>query len=329
MGWENSESEDLRREKPPQPLGNEPDFERQLVERMSYEFLREQRRNRRWGIFFKFLAFGYVSVLLILSFPSVWKQGPFSAEKVTALVDVQGVIAHGSEANADAIVTGLRAAFKHGATAGVILRINSPGGSPVQAGYINDEIYRLREKYPDTPIYAVIEDICASGGYYIAAAADRIYADKASIVGSIGVRMDGFGFVDSMEKLGIERRLMTAGENKAFLDPFSPLQEKHLAHVQTLLGEVHEQFINTVLKRRRYKLADNPEIFSGLFWTGERGLELGLVDEFGSSGYVAREVIGAEKIVDFTPKDYSLARILNRVGASMVSAFTGTSRFPW
>ncbi len=329
MGWENSDSEDLMREQPHQSSGKQPDFERQLVERMSYEFLREQRRARRWGIFFKFLAFGYVSVLLILSFPSVWQQGPFSADKVTALVDVQGIIAHGSEANADAIVSGLRAAFKNEATAGVILRINSPGGSPVQAGYINDEIFRLREKYPDIPLYAVIEDICASGGYYIAAAADKIYADKASIVGSIGVRMDGFGFVESIEKLVIERRLMTAGENKAFLDPFSPLQEKHIAHVQKLLGEVHEQFINTVLKGRRDKLADNPEIFSGLLWSGERGLELGLVDEFGSSGYVAREVIGAEKIVDFTPKEYSLERILKRVGACMVSRITGTSGLSW
>ena len=328
MGWEDPGSELPEPEKT-SASRNAPDFERQLVERMSFEFLREQRRSRRWGIFFKFLAVAYVTLLLVLYTPSLWQHGLFGADRVTALVDVQGVIAHGSDASADTVVTGLRAAFKNKATAGVIMRINSPGGSPVQAGYINDEIFRLRQKYPKIPLYAVIEDICASGGYYIAAAADKIYADKASIVGSIGVRMDGFGFVDSIEKLGVERRLLTAGQNKAFLDPFSPLQEQHVAHVQELLGDVHEQFINTVLKGRRDKLADDPEIFSGLFWTAERGLELGLVDEFGSSGYVAREVIGAEKIVDFTPKDYSLEGIFRRAGASLIAWAIRTNGISW
>ena len=328
MAWENSGSESPEPEKTPPPA-NAPDFERQLVERLSFEFLSEQRRSRRWGIFFKFLAFAYVTLLFVMSAPSLWQYGPFGSDKVTALVDVQGVIAHGSDASADRVVAGLRAAFKNKATAGVIMRINSPGGSPVQAGYINDEISRLRQKHPGIPLYAVIEDICASGGYYIAAAADKIYADKASIVGSIGVRMDGFGFVDSIEKLGVERRLLTAGENKAFLDPFSPLNENHVSHVQELLGEVHEQFINTVLKGRRDKLADNPAIFSGLFWTGERGLELGLVDEFGSSGYVAREVIGAEKIVHFTRKDYSLEGIFKRSGASLIAWAVRTNVISW
>jgi protease IV len=328
MGWENSGSESHEPDQRP-AAGASPDIERQLVERMSFEFLREQRRARRWGIFFKFLAFAYVTLLLILSAPSLWDPGLFPSGRITALVDVQGVIAHGSDASADTIVTGLRAAFKNKATAGVILRINSPGGSPVQAGYINDEIFRLREEYPGIPLYAVIEDICASGGYYIAAAADKIYADKASIVGSIGVRMDGFGFVGTIEKLGIERRLLTAGKDKAFLDPFSPLQEKHINHVQKLLREVHEQFINTVLKGRRDKLADNPDIFSGLFWSGERGLELGLVDEFGSSGFVAREVIGAEKIVDFTPRDYSLEGIFRRAGANLIAWAIRTHGISW
>ena len=328
MGWEDPGSELPEPEKA-SASENGPDFERQLVERMSFEFLREQRRSRRWGIFFKILAFAHVTLLLVLSAPSLWKDGLFGADKVTALVDVQGVIAHGSDASADTVVTGLRAAFKNKATAGVIMRINSPGGSPVQAGYINDEIFRLRQKYPKIPLYAVIEDICASGGYYIAAAADKIFADKASIVGSIGVRMDGFGFVDSIEKLGVERRLLTSGQNKAFLDPFSPLQERHVSHVQKLLGEVHEQFISTVLKGRRDKLADDPDIFSGLFWTGERGLELGLVDEFGSSSYVAREVIGAEKIVDFTPKDYSLEGIFRRAGASLIAGAIRTNGISW
>ncbi|MEQ8231091.1 MAG: S49 family peptidase [Gammaproteobacteria bacterium] len=304
-------------------------FERRLVERISFEFLREQRRARRWGIFFKLLAVAYVTVLIVLSLPRDGRMHPFSGDRVTALVDLQGIIAHGAEASADNVVHGLRAAFEDGATAGVILRINSPGGSPVQAGYINDEIYRLREEHPDIPLYAVIEDICASGGYYVAAAADRIFADKASIVGSIGVRLDSFGFVESMDKLGVERRLLTAGENKGFLDPFLPLEPGHVEHVRKMLGEVHEQFINTVLKGRRDKLADNPELFSGLFWSGERSLALGLIDDFGSAGRVAREVIGAEDIVDFTYRDYSLESILKRSGASILQRFTGASAPAW
>lgn len=321
MGWDEPESAAGEAKTPP---GEPPNgFEDRLVRRLSFEFLREQRRARRWGIFFKFLAFAYVSVLIVLSLGDGIDVATLGADRITALVDVQGVIAHGSPASADAVVTGLRAAFKNESVAGVIVRINSPGGSPVQAGYINDEIYRLREKHPDKPLYAVIEDVCASGGYFVAAAAERIFADKASIVGSIGVRMDGFGFVETMEKLGVERRLLTAGENKGFLDPFSPLDPAHVTHVRDLLAEVHDQFINTVLKGRRDKLADDAEIFSGLFWTGERSLELGLVDAFGSSGYVAREIIGAEKIVDFTPKDYSLEALLRRAGASLLGRVVG------
>ncbi|MCB1745669.1 MAG: S49 family peptidase [Gammaproteobacteria bacterium] len=326
MGWDKPE--------PPIDGGREPtppdtEFERRLVERMSFEFLREQRRTRRWNTFFKFLALAYVTILLLISLPSSTLFESFGEDGITALVDLQGVIAHDSTASADTIVSGLRAAFEDEATRGVILRINSPGGSPVQAGYINDEIYRLRAEYPDIPLYAVIEDICASGGYYVAAAADRIYADKASLVGSIGVRMDGFGFVETLDKLGIERRLLTAGENKAFLDPFSPLKPEQVAHVHKLLDEMHQQFINTVLKGRRDKLADDPELFSGLFWSGERSLALGLVDELGSAGYVAREVIKAEKIVDFTPHDYSLEGLLKRSGASVLEDFVARSRLGW
>jgi len=301
-------------------------LEQRLFERLSFEFLREQRTARRWGIFFKLLAFAYVAIFLALSLPAGWRIGTLGSGQITALVDLQGIITHDSPASADTIVTGLRNAFENGSTAGVILRINSPGGSPVQAGYINDEIYRLREKYPDIPLYAVIEDICASGGYYVAAAATRIYADKASLVGSIGVRMDGFGFVDSLHKLGIERRLLTAGENKGFLDPFSSVDPTHVEHAQKMLGEVHQQFINTVLKGRRDQLADDPRVFSGLVWSGERSLELGLIDEFGSSGYVAREIIGAEKIVDFTPRDYSLAALLERAGVGALTRFVTEQR---
>jgi len=327
MSW--NEGNDNDAAGPPTPSPSDTEFERRLVDRLSFEFLREQRRARRWGIFFKLLAVVYVTVLLVVSMPDMARLQAFTDKRITALVDVQGVIAHGAEASADNVVRGLRDAFEDSATAGVIVRINSPGGSPVQAGYINDEIYRLREEYPDIPLYAVIEDVCASGGYYIAAAADRIYADKASIVGSIGVRMDSFGFVDSLDKLGVERRLLTAGENKGFLDPFLPLDPAHVEHVNELLGQVHEQFINTVLKGRRDKLADDPAIFSGLFWSGERSLALGLIDEFGSAGRVAREVIGAEDIVDFTRRDYSLEALLKRGGASIVEQLLARARPGW
>ena len=328
MGWDQPDGSP-----PPKPplaaTDKTSDLERRLFERMSFEFLREQRASRRWGIFFKLLAALYVGGFLLMSLLPDWNLSALGTEKVTALVDLQGVIAHGNEASADRIVAGLRSAFENSATAGVILRINSPGGSPVQAGYINDEIYRLREKYPNIPLYAVVEDICASGGYYVAAAADKIYADKGSLVGSIGVRMDGFGFVDTMEKLGVERRLFTAGENKGFLDPFSKLDPVHVEHVRKLLADVHEQFINTVLKKRRDKLSKDPQLFSGLVWTGEQALKLGLVDEFGSAGSVAREVIHADKIVDFTPRDYSVEGLLKRSGVSMLSEFLGTRGWSW
>ena len=312
MAWDSPEPT------PPRPASSdEGALEERLAARLSHEILREQRRARRWGIFFKLLAFAYVGFFLVLSLPPTARIG-LSGEPYTALVDLEGVIMADSAASADNIVKGLRAAFEDGTPAGVILRINSPGGSPVQAGRINDEIHRLRETYPDIPLYAVIEDVCASGGYYVAAAAERIYADKASLIGSIGVRMDGFGFVDSLDKLGVERRLLTAGADKAFLDPFSPLDERHVAHVRDMLAEIHQQFINTVLKGRRDRLRDDPALFSGLVWSGERSLALGLIDEFGSAGQVAREVIGAERIVDFTPRDYSLDAILRRGGASLL-----------
>jgi protease IV len=327
MGWDQPDNTP-----PPEPkpaTDKSTDLEGRLFERLSFEFLREQRTARRWGIFFKLLAVLYVTGFVLLSLPSGWNLTSLGSNKVTALVDLQGVIAHGSPASADNIVAGLRAAFENASTAGVVLRINSPGGSPVQAGYINDEIYRLREKYPDIALYAVVEDLCASGGYYVAAAADKIYADKGSVVGSIGVRMDGFGFVESMQKLGVERRLFTAGENKGFLDPFSSLDPVHVEHVRKLLADVHQQFINTVLKKRRSKVSADPALFSGLMWTGERALELGLVDELGSTGMVARDVIGAEKIVDFTPRDYSIEGLLKRTGVSMLTEVIAKQGWSW
>jgi protease-4 len=294
------------------------DWERGLLTQLAYAGLDEQRRARRWSIFFKGLGFAYLFALLALF--TVRLDGPTQAVgKHAALVDLDGVIAQGTEASADEVVAGLRAAFEDKNTAGVILRINSPGGSPVQAGYINDEIQRLRAKYPDTPLYAVIVDVCASGGYYVAAAADKIYADKASIVGSIGVRMDSFGFVEAIDKLGVERRLLTAGEHKALLDPFLPVDEVARTHVQAQLDAIHEQFIDVVKSGRGARLADDETIFSGLIWTGEQAIALGLVDELGSAGYVAREVIGEERIVDFTKEKNFWERLAADLGTSLGS----------
>ena len=306
-----------------------PGWERNLIERFAFESLREQRRARRWSVFFKLALVAYLLVLLLLSAPD-WKlAASFGSGRISAVVNVDGVIADGLPASADNVITGLRAAFEHAATKGVIVRINSPGGSPVQAGYINDEIYRLKAEYPDTPVYAVIRDICASGGYYVAAAADQIYADKASIVGSIGVRMDGFGFVEALDKLGIERRLLTAGEHKGFLDPFSPLDGAEVAHVSRLLGEIHQQFVNTVEKGRRDKLKRSPELYSGLVWTGEKSLALGLIDGLGSSGYVARELIGAEELVDFTPHQGLLDHLARRLGAQLSAVMRTALKPGW
>jgi protease-4 len=294
-------------------------FEKELASQVAMEFLREQRTARRWGIFFKLFFAGYLLLLLVLSMGGrgEFRAAGFHDTRFTALVEVDGVIAPDSQASADLIVSGLRAAFDDERTAGVILRINSPGGSPVQAGYVVDELRRLRRKNPEIPVYAVITDLCASGGYYIAAGTDRIYADKASIVGSIGVIMSGFGFVEALGKLGIERRVRHAGENKGFLDPFLPLREEEVAHVDRMLDEIYRQFIAVVKESRGDRLKDDPAIFSGLVWTGEKSLELGLVDGLGSSSYVAREIIGAEEIVDFTRHETYIDRFARRIGAAM------------
>ena len=299
------------------------EWERDLLNRLAFTALIEQRRTRRWGVFFKFalLAYGLVLLLLYLAadnFPTT------KGEKHAALIDIQGAISDDSVASADSIITGLRAAFEDDNTLGVILRINSPGGSPVQAGYVSNEMVRLRNTYPDIPLYAVITDLCASGGYYIAAAADEIYADKSSLVGSIGVVMNGFGFVDAMHKLGIERRLLTAGEHKGFLDPFSPENPTEVAHVKSLLAEIHAQFIESVRQGRGDRLTGGDELFSGLIWTGERSVELGLVDGLASSSEVARDLIGTEEVVDFTPRRQYLDLLAERLGTAMVGAFVSS-----
>ena len=291
-------------------------WERSTLERLATESLDEQRKRRRWGIFFKLLLALYLLILLFFTQFGGWGERAL-ASRYTALVNLDGVIEANGDADADTVITGLRAAFESTATVGVILRTNSPGGSPVQASYIYNEIQRLRAKYPDPPLYAVIGDMCASVCYYAVAGADQIYANPASIVGSIGVLMDGFGFVDGMKKLGIERRLMTAGENKGMLDPFSPLDPKARQHAQKMLQEIHKQFIDTVKEGRGDALKKDKDIFSGMFWTGAKAKELGLVDEFGSAGFVAREVIGAEEIVDFSVQQTILDRFAQRFGAAM------------
>ena len=290
-------------------------WQRDLLNRLAFASLAEQRRTRRWNMAFRFGLLAYLVVVLLLYLPGNWLESD-ADEPHTALINIRGVISDGSDASADRIVSGLRAAFEDEQTKGVILRINSPGGSPVQAAYINDEMTRLRGEFPDIPLYAVIADIGASGGYYIAAAADKIYANESSIIGSIGVIMNGFGFVDAMQKVGVERRLMTAGESKGFLDPFSPVQPAEKVHVQKMLGQIHQQFIDVVRQGRGDRLADDETIFTGLMWTGERSIELGLVDALGSSAYVAREVVGVENIVDFTPGRSYLEQLAKRFGAS-------------
>ncbi len=290
-----------------------PPSERSILERIALESLREQRRARRWSVFFK----GFFAIyLLFASFMYLYPSVTPSAGEHTALVELNGVITDNGDVNADRVVSGLRSAFETDKAKGVILRINSPGGSPVQSRYINDEIHRLREKHNNKPVYAVVSDVCASGGYYVAVAADRIYANEASIVGSIGVLMNGFGFVEAMNKLGIERRLMTAGKHKGMLDPFSPLDAEARGHGQKILDDIHEQFIAAVKQGRGERLADDDEVFSGLYWTGEQAKQLGLIDDFGSASYVAREIVGQEKIVDYTPEESILDRFAERIGAA-------------
>lgn len=303
----------------PQPPNNDSAWERKTLEKLVFAALDEQRTRRRWGIAFKALGFVYLLVVLIAVVD--WGTGAEHQERHTALVNLNGVIEAKGEANAENLIAALNGAFEEKNAVGVILRINSPGGSPVQAGIINDEIRRLRGKYPDKPLYAVVEDMCASGGYYVAAAADNIYVNKASIVGSIGVLMDGFGFTGTMDKAGVERRLLTAGENKGFLDPFSPQAPQHKVHAQLLLDDIHRQFIDVVKAGRGKRLKETPEMFSGLMWTGVQSVQLGLADDYGSVDSVARDVIKAEKVLDYSVKDNIAERFAKRLGASTFAGF--------
>lgn len=294
-------------------------WERELVTKLATAALKEQRRTRLWGIFFKLLTFAYITIALLAAFD--WKERAVTgARKHTAMVEVSGLIAPGADASAERINSALLEAFKDRNTRGVVVRINSPGGSPVQAQTIYEEMRRLRKKYPEIPLYAVVEDVCASGGYFVAAGADRIYVGRASIVGSIGVLMNGFGFTGLMDKLGIERRLITAGKNKGMLDPFSPVDESDVKHAREMVDDIHQQFIAVVREGRGPRLKETPDMFSGLIWTGQKSVELGLADGIGSIEYVAREVIKADLIVDFTKKENIAEKFARRFGAGAASA---------
>lgn len=297
--------------------------DRGALERLLLAHLIEQRRSRRWGVFFKLFGVAWLTLVLFMAI------GQFDGEFVstsphTALVDLNGEIGGGDGISADTLVSALNSAFDDKHTQAVVLRINSPGGSPVQAGQVFDEIKRLRNKHPKIPLYVVVDDICASGGYYIAAAGDKIFVDKASLVGSIGVLMDGFGFTESMKKLGVERRLLAAGDNKGFLDPFSPLQPNQETHARLMLEEIHQQFIQVVRQGRGKRLKETPDMFSGLVWSGARSIELGLADALGSLDTVARDIVKVENIVDFTPQEGLADRLARRIGTAV-----GDSLRPW
>ncbi|MGC1174261.1 S49 family peptidase [Polaromonas sp.] len=292
-----------------------PGWERATLEKLAFAALNEQKATRRWKTFVRlsWLAFFVFLVWFALS-----RGAATSNVSVphTAVVEIKGEIADGADASAEFVNAALRAAFEDEGAKAVVLLINSPGGSPVQAGMMNDEIVRLKAKH-NKPVYAVVGETCASAAYYIAASADKIFVDKASIVGSIGVLMDGFGFTGLMEKLGVDRRLMTAGENKGFLDPFSPQTEQQRAYAQTMLNQIHQQFITAVKNGRGKRLKETPEMFSGLFWTGQQAVELGLADQLGTLDYVAREVVKTEEIIDYTRRENVAERLAKKFGAAI------------
>lgn len=310
-----------QQDKPTANTSGETGWERSVIEKVALAAIEEQAKARRWGIVFKSATFLYLVVLLgIALLPELKKDIGSDDKDHTAVVDVVGMIAEGKEANADAIIKSLRKAVKDEHTKGVILHANSPGGSPVQSHYVYEEIRQLKKDYPKTPIYAVVGDICASGCYYIASASDKIFVSQASLIGSIGVIMDGFGFVDTMQKFGVERRVLTAGEHKALLDPFSPRNEVETRFMQNLLEQVHQQFIKAVKDGRGKRLKDSPDLFSGLIWTGEEGVKLGIADAFGNDDSVAKDIIGAKKLVDFTEQESVLNRLAGKLGASFGQA---------
>ncbi|MFM8330488.1 MAG: signal peptide peptidase SppA [Candidatus Methylumidiphilus sp.] len=296
-------------------------WERETLEKVLLAAVREQRQARIWGTAFKGALLAYLVVVAVLAFrPADGFTSPASAKEHTAVVDVAGAIGEGNPTDAANLIEGLRDAVKDKDTKGIILRMNSPGGSPVQAAYVYEEIRRIKKEKPDMPLFAVVSDLCASGCYYIAAAADKIYVHPSSVVGSIGVIMNGFGFVDTMQRLGVERRLLIAGEHKALLDPFSPVNDAEKQHLQGVIDTVHRQFIDAVKQGRGDRLKETPEMFSGLVWTGEQSIKLGLADEVGDARSVAKDVIKAKELVNFTPRERLIDRISQRLGASAATA---------
>ena len=310
-------------------VSRESGWEREVIEKLAMASITEQTRARRWSVFFKSLMFAYlIALFAVAMYPSI-KQGLETETKDhTAVIDVVGVIAEDKDTNAANIIESLRDAVKDKNTKGIILHSNSPGGSPVQSAYVYEEIRKIKKEHPDLPVYAVVSDICASGCYYIASASDKIFVNQSSLIGSIGVLMDGFGFVDIMQKLGVERRLLTAGAHKAMLDPFSPPKADETKYMQGLLDQVHQQFIGAVKAGRGERLKETPEMFSGLVWTGEAGVKLGVADGFGNDDYVARDIIGAEKMVDFTQQGRLLDKIAGKLGASFGQAIGSAIQWP-
>ena len=290
-------------------------WERAALEKLAFAALLEQRTARRWRTF---VRLAWLVFLVVAGWMALHRGGTNTdaTSPHTAMVEIKGEIASNGEASADVVLTAVRAAFEDEGSKAVVLLINSPGGSPVQAGIINDELRRLKAKY-NKPLYAVVEETCASAAYYVAVSTDKIFVDKASVVGSIGVLMDGFGFTGLMDKLGIERRLMTAGENKGFLDPFSPQTDRQRAFSQAMLDQIHKQFIDAVKAGRGKRLKETPDTFSGLFWTGQQAIELGLADQLGNLDFVAREIVKAEEVVDYTRRENVAERLVKRFGAAI------------
>ncbi len=304
-------------------------WEREVLEKIALSAITEQTRARRWGVFFKSLTFLYLAILMgVALYPDVKKEMGTGGKDHTAVIDIVGVIAESEDVNADSVIKSLRSAVKDKNTKGIILHANSPGGSPVQSAYIYQEIRNIKKEHPKLPIYAVVSDICASGCYYIAAASDKIFVSPASLIGSIGVLMDGFGFVDTMKNLGIERRLLTAGTHKALLDPFSPPKADETAYMQGLINQVHQQFITAIKDGRGNRLKETPDMFSGLVWTGEEGIKLGIADAYGNDRSVAKDLIGADKLVDFTESEQFFDKVMGKMGSSFGHALASMLQMP-